>query len=336
MTGDSLSLEDYLGKFNAILAEVRDQKTLIKEVVRSICSDRDRVIVCTGLGKSLIMADRFAASLRSVGFRAFSLSGAEMAHGDMGALRGFESFIVLFSNSGETIEMIELLSRLDLERNLLLSITGKVDSTLAKRSNWVITARQGYSGDFGNFLPTLSLTQASMYCDIILMEICDLLSISPQDFLNNHYSGNLGMSLSKSVLNVMISRDKCALVASDERIERVAERLTLNGSGLAIVESFEDNSVTFVGVISDGDIRKFLSTGEITKFNTAEEACTRDPLTISKDGTIAEALTLMTSNKKKAVSAIPVIDDSTVVGVVTMKDIVKYRNLNKQNDKFNS
>lgn len=327
MTLGTFSSDDYLSEFPAILSEVESQKSCISEVASFICSDRERIIVCTGIGKSLIMAERLAASLRSIGFRAFSLNGAEIAHGDLGAIREFETFLIIFSNSGETAEMLELLQRVDAVQNRVLTITGKINSTLASSGTWRFIANRGYLRDYGNFLPTLSLTEASIFCDLLIIELCNILPISPRDFLKNHYSGNLGLNLGKTILDVMISRERCALVESDERLERVAEILTQNGSGLAIVEKFEEGVGKLVGVISDGDIRRFIVTGEISKHKRAGEVCIQDPLTISAKATIAEALTMMTANKKKVISAIPVVDSGAVIGLITMKDIVKYRNI---------
>ena len=80
-----------------------------------------RVIV-TGMGKSGIIARKIAATLSSTGTPAMILHPAEAIHGDLGMLvRG--DVVIALSSSGETEEILRLLTTIKLLQAKLISFT---------------------------------------------------------------------------------------------------------------------------------------------------------------------------------------------------------------------
>ena len=66
-------------------------------------------VVVTGVGKSGIVGHKTAATLASTGTPAVFLNAAEALHGDMGVICPGD-IVILVSNSGETEELLRMLS----------------------------------------------------------------------------------------------------------------------------------------------------------------------------------------------------------------------------------
>ena len=61
-------------------------------------------IVCSGVGKSGIMARKISATLSSIGVPSFFLDSSNASHGDLGQLDKNDT-LILFSYSGNTSEL---------------------------------------------------------------------------------------------------------------------------------------------------------------------------------------------------------------------------------------
>jgi Predicted signal-transduction protein containing cAMP-binding and CBS domains len=78
---------------------------------------------------------------------------------------------------------------------------------------------------------------------------------------------------------------------------------------------------TLVGIISERDfVRSIAETGQCLIHSTVQEYMTKEVFTVGLDQTIEECMQLMT---QKHIRHLPVIENSQVVGVVSIGDIVK-------------
>src|SRR6195256_3313553 len=94
-------------------------------------------VVVTGMGKSGLVARKISATFSSTGTPSFFLHPAEALHGDLGMLaRG--DILVAVSYGGETEEILNLLESLKRLEMPLLTLTGKMHSTLAEASEVVL------------------------------------------------------------------------------------------------------------------------------------------------------------------------------------------------------
>jgi acetoin utilization protein AcuB len=84
-----------------------------------------------------------------------------------------------------------------------------------------------------------------------------------------------------------------------------------------------------IGIITDRDIRSFLSGSLLSAPETREKALdtkigdvmTRDPLTLSPDDELREAVELLINEK---IGGIPVVDEAEgIVGIVTYVDVLR-------------
>src|SRR5262249_40860292 len=148
----------------AIADAVRKQGT--ENVLRAIellaqCRGR---VVAVGVGKSGNIAQKLASTLTSTGTPAFFLHPTDALHGDLGGIQAGD-VVVLISNSGETEELLQLLPYLQHRKIDLISILGRVDSSLGRASAAVLDASVSKEICPLNLAPTASTTVALALCD---------------------------------------------------------------------------------------------------------------------------------------------------------------------------
>ena len=80
-----------------------------------------------------IVARKIAATFSSLSLTSIYLNPLDALHGDLGIIAE-EDAVILLSNSGETIEILEILPHLKSRRNNIIAIVGNINSTLAKLS----------------------------------------------------------------------------------------------------------------------------------------------------------------------------------------------------------
>ena len=129
-------------------------------------------VVLSGMGKAGQIALNIATTFSSTGTPSVYLHPSEAQHGDLGILQK-NDVLILLSNSGKTREILELI---ELAKNLysgisIISITGKVNSPLANKSDIVL-----HTGDAKEICPlgltpTISTTLMTVIGDILVVEL---------------------------------------------------------------------------------------------------------------------------------------------------------------------
>lgn len=163
--------------------------------VQLILKCRGRVIV-TGIGKSGHVGNKIAASLASLGTPAFFLHTAESVHGDLGMVTK-EDVVLMLTHSGETVEILNLLSHLLPIGCPLLAITGNPNSTLAKAVNIHLDSGVRSEADSRGLAPTTSATATLALGDALALALADARGFDRHDFHRLHPGGSLGKKLSE-------------------------------------------------------------------------------------------------------------------------------------------
>ena len=138
-------------KSNISLASeiIKSEITALNRTLKKIDSSFDKAchlinknlgkIITIGLGKSGYIAMKTAATLSSTGTPSIFIHATEALHGDMGAI-STKDIIIIYSNSGETEEIIKLVPLLKIIKCKIIAITGNKKSQLAKHSDIVLDA----------------------------------------------------------------------------------------------------------------------------------------------------------------------------------------------------
>jgi arabinose-5-phosphate isomerase len=162
-------------------------------IIKTQVHDLGGKVVVSGMGKAGQIGINIAQTLCSTGTPAVYLHPSEAQHGDLGILCKHD-VLVLLSNSGKTREISELivLSRILQPKVKVISITGKMDSPLAIKSDVVL-----HTGDSEEICPlgltpTISTTLMTVIGDIIVVELMKKIGFTKQEYSKRHHSGYLG------------------------------------------------------------------------------------------------------------------------------------------------
>ncbi|MEH6453195.1 MAG: KpsF/GutQ family sugar-phosphate isomerase [Psychromonas sp.] len=245
-----------------------------------------RVVVC-GMGKSGHIGKKISATFASLGTPSFFLHPGEAFHGDLGMITK-DDVVMLLSNSGETDEILKIIPSIQHFGNKIIAITGGVNSTLAKNSDVVLDSSVEKETCPINLAPTTSTTLTLVVGDALAAALTLEKSFTPMDFAKFHPGGSLGKRLLTFVKNEMRS-DNLPLVEMNTPLTDTLLIMTETRTGLALV--MQDGGLQ--GVITDGDVRRFLISGEDINNCTAEKLMNTSPCFISPDARLTAAEDIM-------------------------------------------
>jgi len=290
------------------------------KAVKMILNCKGRVVV-TGMGKSGLIGKKIAATLASTGTPALFLHPAEGIHGDLGMVTRGDTVIAL-SNSGETEEiarMLPSLKRLDIK---IIALTGNPDSTLAKNSDVVIDVGVKEEACPLGLAPTASTTATLAMGDALAVALLDQRGFQEEDFACFHPGGALGKKLLLRVRDLMHTDDAVPLVSEGTLIKDAIYEISSKKMGVTAVI---DASGRLVGIISDGDLRRWMErtekTGENLLAKKASDIMTKNPKIANKDSLAAEAVSIM---EKNSITCLIVANaDAVPEGVIHLHDLLK-------------
>lgn len=245
-----------------------------------------RVIVC-GMGKSGHIGKKISASLASVGTPSFFMHPGEAFHGDLGMVTK-DDLLLLISYSGETDELLKIIPSIQHFGNKIISITGGITSTLAQHSDVVLDASVEKETCPNNLAPTTSTTLSLVIGDALASTLTLEKGFSPMDFARFHPGGSLGKRLLTFVKDEMRS-DNLPLVQCDTSLTDALMVMTQTRTGLALVMRGEK----LQGVITDGDVRRFLISGNSINDCLAQELMNDSPSFISPNARLTQAEEMM-------------------------------------------
>ncbi len=285
------------------------------EAVNLMFECRGRVII-SGMGKSGLIGKKIAATLASTGTYSFFMHPGEAFHGDLGMVRFDElaDVVVLISYSGETDEVLKLIPSLKSFGNKIIAITGGINSTLAKNADVVLDASVSQEVCPNNLAPTTSTTVALAIGDALAVALIKARNFQPHDFARFHPGGSLGRRLLTRVRDVM-NASNLPIVNGDTPVSDVVLVMTETRTGTALV--LNENQ-ELQGVITDGDLRRYLLAHDSLKGVLASDIMTRDPVCISQDTKLSEAESIMRDAHIKCLIATD--EQERVVGLVDWAD----------------
>jgi arabinose-5-phosphate isomerase len=281
-------------------------------IVDVILKARGKVII-TGMGKSGIIGRKISSTLASTGTPSFYIHPADAWHGDLGMINR-DDVVVLISNSGETNEVLNLISFLKENRNVTISITGNPSSTLARNTDFTLNIHVKKEACPLQLAPTSSTTATLAIGDALAVLLMQARGFTQEDFSRFHPGGSLGRMLLTHVDDVMRTNDLPILPPSSS-VKDLISVMTRGRLGLVIIRSRGKT----LGLITDGDLRRAMEKYGSNLFSLKITSfMTQSPKTIETGTKLAEVEAIM--NKYKITSLL-VMKKGILAGVVQIYDL---------------
>jgi arabinose-5-phosphate isomerase len=273
-------------------------------------------IVCTGMGKPGMIARKMAATLASTGSPSYYVHPAEAIHGDLGMIME-EDIVLAISNSGETEEIVRLLSLLKMIGCPLIGMTGDLKSTLAQNSDVVLDVSIEKEACSLGLAPSASSTAALAMGDALAIVLYESKGFRAEDYAKLHPGGDLGRKLLLRAQDVMRGLDCTPVVNESELVKKAMQEITSYKAGAVLLV---DKDRQLKGIFTDGDLRrKILGAKHILEM-TLKEVMTPDPFFVYAKASAVDVLCLMKKNK---VDEVPVVEqDKKVLGLIDIQDLL--------------
>jgi len=273
-------------------------------------------LVITGIGKSGIIGQKISATLNSTGTPSFFLHPVEAMHGDLGMVMPTD-VVIAISYSGETVELNALLASLKKRGISTIAMTGRMDSTLARASDIVLDIGVPRVACPLGLAPTASTTATLAMGDALSVVLQNRKEFQVADFRDNHPGGSLGERLKVRVSEVMLTGNQIPAIATDDSALRAIQILNEKNLGAVIIVNGDQH---ICGIVTDGDIRRYVVGDMAFKGLKAKDIMTADPISIDSEILAADALSIM---QRHEITVLPIVDhERKLVGILHLHDLL--------------
>ena len=275
-------------------------------------------LILMGIGKSGHIAQKISATLSSTGTSSFFIHPTEAAHGDLGMISKQDAILIL-SNSGETKEIIEILSALKRSTVNIFTLTNNNQSSIARagKVNLVINADEEACPL--DLAPTSSTTIALVFGDALAIALLEARGFSKDDFAKSHPAGQLGKKLTMLVQDLAVMNEKVPIVSQASSLKEALMVVTEKKLGVTLVSN--ENKV--VGIFTDGDLRRCLNNEVDLKTTPIKDVMTTNFKSIKSDALAIDAAEIMEKNKIFSLVVNPKINKSKSIGIITMHQLLE-------------
>ena len=299
---------------NSIKGLINQLNDQFVDVVNLILNSNGKVII-TGIGKSAIVSMKISSTLNSTGTSSVFLHAADAMHGDLGLVNPSD-LIIIISNSGSSNEIKDLVPHLKKRGNIIISITGNLNSFLAKKSDYILSCFVEEEACPNNLAPTSSTTSQMALGDALAVSLLKLRGFKTEDFAIHHPGGSLGRKLNMT-LKDLASNNPIPIVKEESKINEVIKEITSNRLGITLVMKKQN----LLGIITDGDIRRMLDENEDIVNLRAKDIMSKNPILFDENMLVELASKEI---KNKSINHMILMDkNSNCSGVVHVLDIIK-------------
>ena len=166
--------------------------------------------------------------------------------------------------------------------------------------------------------PTASTTATLAMGDALAIALLQKRGFREEDFAQFHPGGTLGRRLLLKVRDLMHGGEAIPRVTDQTSAREAILVMTTKKLGMTTVV---DEAGRLLGVITDGDLRRFLERGADLAKAKAGDLASKNPKTIGPDELAAGAVRIM---EECSITSLVVLEESRqIVGVIHLHDLLK-------------
>ncbi|MEX0676869.1 MAG: KpsF/GutQ family sugar-phosphate isomerase [Pirellulales bacterium] len=307
-----------------IALESRALQNVARRLDGEFCRAVEALFACqgsaivSGMGKAGLVAQKIAATLASTGTRSHFLHPAEAVHGDLGRIRS-DDVVLMFSQSGETEEVVRILPSLVDFGVQLIALTARRTSTLGRAAQVTIELGPLEEACALGLAPSTSTTAMLAVGDALALVTSRMRDFRREDFARFHPAGSLGRQLSR-VAEFMRPPSECRLAPEWQNVRDVFVEHSRAGRRTGAI-MLVDKAGKLAGLFTDSDLaRLFEHKRDAALDRPIREVMIRCPATVPQGSMMLDAVAIMAERK---ISELPVIDRrGRPCGMIDITDVV--------------
>ena len=265
-------------------------------------------VIFAGVGKSGLIARKISATFSSVGVPSFFCHPSEALHGDMGQIEK-KDLLIIFSYSGNTLELTNMLKYANRYRIKVIGIASKVDSILLKASDVKLVLPNVKESDVIGMVPTTSTSISLLLGDCLATTVMHQKKFSKDKFKVFHPGGNIGKSLLLAK-DIMVKGNKMPVIQLNKGFKEALKEMNKKKLGIVVIVK---NKI-IKGIVTDGDLRREIKNNSIN--NNLRNYTKKIPLVVNENMSADKALAICNEHK------------------ITSLLVVSDKDLNKKNKKL--
>ena len=280
------------------------------KAVSLITKTRGKVLV-VGVGKSYIIGIKVSSTLSSLGTPSVAFNATDLQHGGLGAIQKKHDVLLIFSVSGESSELNNILRYANRHNIYVVGVSCKSSSMLIRNSTIKILLPKVIEAGH-SLAPTSSSLNFLSWGDALAIACMKRKKWTNKKFVTTHPSGALATSLIL-IKEIMATGKEIPLISSNKTVRAAVTEMSKKKLGMICCR--EKNGK--INILTDGDIRRHsnnLYKKKILKIST------KNPMWISDSATALSAIEKMNT---KGISSLLVARDKdinkkikNVVGVI--------------------
>jgi len=241
-----------------------------------------------GVGKSYIVSLKVSATLSSLGTPSVAFSANDLQHGGLGAIQKNNDVLLIFSVSGESLELNSILRYANRYNISVIGVSCKATSMLLRYSTIrILLPRVVEAGH--SLAPTSSSLNFLSWGDSLAITCMKRRKWTNKKFVTTHPSGTLATSLIQ-VKEIMAKGKEIPLISANKTMRSAVKEMSKKKLGLVCCK--EKNGK--INIVTDGDLRRH--SNNLYK-KTILEVCSKNPAWISDSATALSAIEKMNSEK---------------------------------------
>ncbi len=286
--------------------------------LRKTLENKGKVVV-VGVGKSGNIGHKIAATLNSTGATAVVMDSMNALHGDLGILSDGDAVLAM-SYSGETQELLNLISFIKRFDVKIIALTGKPDSTLSSLSDFTLDTSVNREACPLNLAPTSSSTAMLVMGDALAMVLLEARGFTEDDFARFHPGGSLGRALLTKVSDIMRSGEDLPTVDESADVFGALDAMNQARAGACLILKGDGS---LAGIFTHGDFARSYRVDPQLGGKPVADLMTKDPISVESGDLAVEVLRKLGESR---VDDIVVKDpDGKPVGLIDSQDLARLK-----------